>query len=84
MKQLFTSDYAGFDESATKVTIISFDYPGEQEWFLSLSHREKCKLFNVFDEGDGFGVPPGGTYHTYDFDVTDGILAIYDTIALNV
>lgn len=84
MKKLFVSDYAGFDESATKATLYSFDSKDECREFLELSHDERCQVFNVFDEGDNYGVLPGAAYHTYEFVVIGWILTMYDTLALNV
>lgn len=84
MKKLFASDYVGFDESATKATLYSFDSEEECKEFLELSHDERCQVFNVFDESGNYGVPPGAAYHTYEFAVMDGMLTMYDTLALNV
>ena len=84
MKKLFASDYVGFDESATKATLYSFDSEEERREFLELSHDERCQVFNVFDESSNYGVLPGAAYHTYEFVVVGGILALYDTLALNV
>lgn len=84
MKKLFVSDYVGFDESATKATLYSFDSEEEYREFLELSHDERCQVFNVFDESDNYGVLPGAAYHTYEFAVVGGILTMYDTLALNV
>lgn len=81
MKKLFVSDYVGFDESATKAAMYSFD---SEEEFLELSHDERCQVFNVFDESDNYGVLPGAAYHIYEFVVVGGILTMYDTLALNV
>lgn len=84
MKKLYVSNYIGFDESATKATLYSFD-------------DERCQVFNVFDESSNYGVLPGAAYHTYrkksaesfsnyhiEFVVVGGILTLYDTLALNV
>lgn len=84
MKKLFVSDYVGFDESATKATLYSFDSEEECSEFLELSHDERCQVFNVFDESDNYGVLPGAAYHIYEFVVVGGILTMYDTLALNV
>lgn len=84
MKKLFVSGYVGFDESATKATLYSFDSEEECREFLELSHDERCQVFNVFDESDNYGVLPGVAYHTYEFAVVGGILTMYDTLALNV
>lgn len=48
MKKLFVSDYVGFDESATKAAMYSFDSEEECKEFLELSHDERCQVFNVF------------------------------------
>lgn len=84
MKKLFVSDYVGFDESATKAAMYSFDLEEECKEFLELSHDERCQVFNVFDESDNYGVLPGAAYHIYEFVVVGGILTMYDTLALNV
>lgn len=84
MKKLFVSDYVGFDESATKAAMYSFDSEEECKEFLELSHDERCQVFNVFDESDNNGVLPGAAYHIYEFVVVGGILTMYDTLALNV
>lgn len=84
MKKLFVSDYVGFDESATKAALYSFDSEDECREFLELSHDEQCQVFNVFDESGNYGVLPGAAYRTYEFVVMDGILTMYDTLALNV
>ena len=55
MKKLFVSDYVGFDESATKAAMYSFDSEEECKEFLELSHDERCQVFNVFDESDNYG-----------------------------
>ena len=84
MKKLFVSDYVGFDESATKAAMYSFDSEEECKEFLELSHDERCQVVNVFDESDNYGVRPGAAYHIYEFVVVGGILTMYDTLALNV
>ena len=84
MKKLFVSDYVGFDESATKAAMYSFDSEEECKEFLELSHDERCPVFNVFDESDNYAVLPGAAYHIYEFVVVGGILTMYDTLALNV
>lgn len=84
MKKLFVSDYVGFDESATKAAMYSFDSEEECKEFLELSHDERCQVFNVFDESDNYGALPGAAYHIYEFVVVGGILTMYDTLALNV
>ncbi len=84
MKKLFVSDYVGFDESATKAAMYSFDSEEECKEFLELSHDERCQVFNVFDESDNYRVLPGAAYHIYEFVVVGGILTMYDTLALNV
>lgn len=84
MKKLYVSNYIGFDESATKATLYSFDSEEERREFLKLSHDERCQVFNVFDESSNYGVLPGAAYHTYEFVVVGGILTLYDTLALNV
>lgn len=84
MKKLYVSNYIGFDESATKVTLYSFDSEEERREFLELSHDERCQVFNVFDESSNYGVLPGAAYHTYEFVVVGGVLTLYDTLALNV
>lgn len=48
MKKLLVSDYVGFDESATKAAMYSFDSEEECKEFLELSHDERCQVFNVF------------------------------------
>jgi len=83
MKKLFESALSGFNESASKVSVFQFDSPEEQEEFFMLEHSERCELFNVFDES-GYEVMPGAIYHTYDFQVADGILVMFDRIAANV
>lgn len=84
MKKLYVSNYIGFDESATKATLYSFDSEEECREFLELSHDERCQVFNVFDESSNYGVLPGAAYHTYECVVVGGILTLYDTLALNV
>jgi hypothetical protein len=84
VKKLYVSNYIGFDESATKATLYSFDSEEEFREFLELSHDERCQVFNVFDESSNYGVLPGAAYHTYEFVVVGGILTLYDTLALNV
>lgn len=84
MKKLYVSNYIGFDESATKAMLYSFDSEEECREFLELSHDERCQVFNVFDESSNYGVLPGTAYHTYEFVVVGGILTLYDTLALNV
>ena len=84
MKKLYVSKYIGFDESATKATLYSFDSEEECREFLELSHDERCQVFNVFDESSNYGVLPGAAYHTYEFVGVGGVLTFYDTLALNV
>lgn len=81
MKKLFVSDYVGFDESATKATLYSFDSEDECREFLELSHDERCQVFNVFDEGDNYGVLPGAAYHTYVVDNKSRVLKARSTRA---
>lgn len=83
MKKLFESNRYGFDESATAVQVFSFDSPEEASEFYEMSHDERCSYFNVFDES-GYEVLPGGFYHTYNFEMSSGILVMYDVLALNV
>lgn len=83
MKKLFESNYSGFDESATKVTIYEFESEEECQEFYEMEYSERCSYFNVFDES-GYEVMPGASYHTYDFSITGGILVMFDRIALNV
>lgn len=83
MKKLFESEYSGFDESATMVTVYQFETPEEKQEFYEMEHDDRCSYFDVFDQS-GYEVAPGATYHTYNFEISDGILLMYDRIALNV
>lgn len=58
MKKLFVSDYVGFDESATKAAMYSFDSEEECKEFLELSHDERCQVFNVLMGATTMGFYP--------------------------
>lgn len=58
MKKLFVSDYVGFDESATKAAMYSFDSEEECKEFLELSHDERCQVFNVLMRATTMGFYP--------------------------
>jgi len=83
VKKLYESEYRGFDESATKVTVYEFDSEEERGEFYELEHQERCSCFNVFDES-GYEVSPGASYHTYYFEISNGILVMHDVLSLNV
>jgi len=83
MKKLYESEYRGFDESATKVAVYEFASEEERDEFDEMSHDERCDYFNVFDQL-GCEVIPGAAYHTYGFECANGILIMFDTLALNV
>lgn len=83
MKKLFESGYLGYNESATKVAVYEFESEKECLDFYGMSHSERCSYFDVFDEW-GYEVVPGASYHTYSFDISDGILVMSDRYALNV
>ena len=83
VKKLYESEYRGFDESATKVTVYEFDSEEERDEFYELEHQERCSCFNVFDES-GYEVSPGASYHTYYFEISNGILVMHDVLSLNV
>lgn len=83
MKKLYESEYRGFDESATKIAVYEFESAKEREEFDEMSHNERCEYFNVFDEA-GYEVMSGAPYHTYWFECSNGILVMFDRLALNV
>lgn len=58
MKKLFVSDYVGFDESATKAAMYSFDSEEECKEFLELSHDERCQVFMFLMRATTMGFYP--------------------------
>jgi len=83
MTKLYETNYYGFDESATKAIVYAFDSLEERDEFYDLEHDERCDFFGFFDQS-GCIVMPGGQYHTYHFEQSNGLLVVYDTLSLNV
>ena len=83
MKKIFESPLNGWNESAERVYVYAFENDDEFYAFEAMSHQERCEYFNVFDE-TGYGVSPGGTYHTYEFHISGQHVIMFETIAINV
>jgi len=85
MKLVFESDLRGFNESATKVSVFAFDDELEAFCFWNASHQEQCDIMDVLDDTIyPYSVAPGARYHAYNFEVYDGFLVQFDTVAWNV
>ena len=83
MQKVFESALHGWDESAEKVYVYALE-SDEEYWSLNdMSHKEKCELFDVFDES-GYEVAPGAVYHKYDFQLFSNHIVMRETVALNV
>lgn len=84
MKKLFESDFNGYNESVSKITVYLFDNDTDEEFweFYNMSHDELCEFFDVFDE-NGYDIPLGVTYYTYDFQFTKNYLTMTETLTLN-
>ena len=82
MRKLFESDFAGFDESSSQITIFECS-EDEIKDIYEKSHRERCDFFDVFDER-GYDVMPGALYHSYDFYIEGGFVVMVDTVAYNI
>lgn len=83
MTKLFESNYQGFDESASKVSVYQFDDEREISEFEEMTHDERCTLFNVFDMS-GYCVAPGALYKTFDFHVENAFVIMTETAIYNV
>lgn len=85
MKLVFESDYCGYDEYATKVSVFEFDDGDEADRFWNASFDERCEIMDVFDGVHySYSIAPGALYHSYSFEVYDGYLVQFDRIAMNV
>ena len=83
MTNVFKSKWHGRNESVDRVHVYEFDNVDEFWEFEAMSHKEKCDLFDVFDEL-GCGVAPGAVYYTYDFYNTSKHVVMFETKAMNV
>ena len=83
MKNIFTSKWHGDGESIERVHVYAFDNSDEFWEFESMTHKERCDCFNVFDEF-GYSVMPGAVYYTYDFFNTTKHVVMCETKAMNV
>lgn len=83
MKKIFESNLNGWDESANKINVYALESDREWNEFYDMTHKERCELFNVFDE-HGCDIMPGGIYRTYDFNICGNFIVMTETLALNV
>ena len=84
MKKIFESDYNGWSiEGADRIYVYELENEDEFWEFESMSHKQKCRYFDVFDES-GYDIMPGAKYYTYEFINTGKHIIMCETAAYNI
>ena len=83
MKNIFESEFNGFDdgESATKMYVFELENVDEFWELDKMDFKELCDFFGVQDT---YNVAPGAKFYEYNFDVSRHHLIMYETVSLNV
>ena len=85
MKKIFTGNPSWRDEYCEVVHVYALEETDEDLSleFNDMSHKERCELFNVFDESNYF-VESGAMYKTYTFVNTLHHIIIFEKISYNI
>ena len=82
MKKIFESKLYSECEFPEKVHVYQIE--NDEFWKLyTMSHKERCEKFGVFDKSD-YEVAPGAVYRAYKFELFNHHIVMVETIALNV
>ena len=82
MTKLYESDCYGYGESGTSVTVYLLTEEEANEYW-SLSEEELLEILGLPTDLP-YEVAPGSIYHTYEAQVQDALLVVYEHSACNV